>query len=114
MARNSQDHGLRYLIISIKTPDLLRGFEAIHYWHANVRQNQTIDMRPTHVGFLYFVESFQAIVRPVNNTRQIFDLKTIQGQLHAQNIVRLVIDDEDSFRSGRSMVHLPSDLLYWL
>ena len=66
VACDGNDHWLSHLVLAVEVSDLFGFLEAIHDRHADVCQNQAIDVRALLEAILDFFEGFEAIIRSVH------------------------------------------------
>ena len=96
VASDCHDHWLRDLVSAVEISDLLCGLEAIHHGHANVCQNQSVDVFALQQVVFDLIESLQSVVGPINLLGQAFDFQLVHNNLDSQNVEWLIVDDQDS------------------
>ena len=94
-ARN--DHWLVAFLLALVLPNLLRCFEPIKDRHRQVHKDQSILEIVIIEGFLHFSDSFDSVSGRID---EIFDIhvspRCLQNDLEANEVVRLIINHEDS------------------
>ena len=76
------DERLRHLIDPVEFSDALRDLVTVHDRHANVRDNESVDVLTSGKGVPHLVKALQAIIGSVDETCQPLNLEPAQRQLH--------------------------------
>ena len=85
------NHRLRQFASPAEVADVLAGIEAIHDWHANVGEDQGVDVRLLLVCFLHLLQGLLAVVGAIDDVGEAPNLKLAQNYLHAQDVEGLVV-----------------------
>lgn len=99
-------HWLHNSVLPVVVAHLVCKLKAVHDGHTNVSQDESVNVRALLKAFLNFIQGFQAIIRPINDRCQAFDVHFTQVELHAQHIVGLVVNDQNAFDSWNASVDL--------
>ena len=93
VASAGYDHRLGYIVDPIKAPKLIRELITVHLRHANVGENETVDVLSKIDGGFDLTERLLAIISAINFILQSLNAKPTQFDFHAQNVVWFVIHD---------------------
>lgn len=95
MAGAGDYHRLRHLVLPVEAPDLLRHLEPIHNGHTQIGQYQPVNVTAVIQRIFDLGQRLQAIVCAVHDVCQAWDVQSVDRELHCQNIVRLIINEQD-------------------
>lgn len=95
MSSASYYQRLRNFVESIEFSNLTGALIPIHHWHADVCNDQTINVLSRNVRVFYLFKCLKAIVGSINYFTKFFNSKSINCKQHGDYVKRFIINDED-------------------
>lgn len=83
-------------MILVKGADSYGFIEAVHDGHAQIGDDQAVDVLTACEGVLDFGEGLKAVVGTVYESADAFETEAPEGKLHANDVEWFIVNDEDT------------------